>query len=513
MIRIGKEHQLFLDDYVIETTCNIDRRVCTVEKHRDNPLIAGIEGDWNPSLFGAVIPGDTSGYDMWYTSRIGERPTGVGAQLSVNYAVSEDGIRWRKPQNGPAAAGRGKPQAVFGTGFVEHFSEMYTVLRDHDEHDPGHRYKMVFKTKQRGEPSPYQKEIFSNHRTVLSDLEHRGLRDLASHYRTMISAALYLPTQKRAAGVAYSPDGIHWGECDPFAIPAIGDLSHLTWDPYRKQYLIFARDFFLPEEIHARYGDTEWFREIFWGRAVRLYSSEDFVHWTPNEIVMHADIDDRPGDEIYSMAVFPYEGLYIGLVQMYHAFPGDNTLDVQLAVSRDAVCWHRVGNRETFLPLGGVGEWDRFNQSLASSPVMVGDELRIYYGGRTWRHPALGKPYEGADSGPIWSGIGMAAVKRDRFVCLAASFDGGWVETPDLYLPEGRLHMNTESRFGTLRVIVCDPEGRPLPGGQSRPVTEDSLDSVVEWDTITSLMEFTKGRPVRLRFELKNAKLYSFWID
>ena len=506
MIQIGKEHQLFLDDLVLGTTRNIDRRVHTAEKHPDNPFITASEGDGHPLLFGSVIPCATSGYDMWYASSRERR-----SNATVNHAVSEDGIKWYTPQDDPAACGSGKPQVVFGSGFVEHFAEMFTVLRDHEEIDPGRRYKMVFKTKQWGEPSPYQNEVFAGHRAVLADLEGRGLRDLAGHYRKMISAALYLPTQKRAAGVAYSPDGIHWGECNSFAIPPSGDLSHLTWDPYQMRYLLFARDFFLPEDVHAKFGDTEWYREEFWGRAVRLYSSEDFLHWTPGEIVMHADIDDRPGDEIYSMAVYPYEGLYIGLIQMYHAFPGDNTLDIQLAVSRDAVRWHRVGNRAVFLPLGGVGAWDRFNQSLASSPVMVDDELRIYYGGRTWRHPVLGKPYAGADTGPEWSGIGMAAVQRDRFVYLAASFDGGDAETPTLVIPDGRLHVNTQSRFGTLRVIVYDGEGRPLPGGESRPLSEDSLDAVAEWET-ASLMDLAKGRSVRFRFELKNAKLYSFWI-
>ena len=458
-------------------------------------------------LFGSVIPSETSGYDMWYASSRGKR-----SNATVNHVVSDDGITWRNPRSGPTAPGSGKAQVVFGYGFEEHFAELFTVLRDHAEVDPGRRYKMVFKTKQWGEPSPHREEVFSLHQARLAGLERRGLHDLVSQYRKVISDALYLPTQKRAAGVAFSPDGIQWEECDPFAIPAIGDLSHLTWDPYRKQYLLFARDFFLPEEVHAKFNDTEWYREEFWGRAVRLYSSEDFLHWTPGGIVMHADIDDRPGDEIYSMAVFPYEGLYIGLIQIYHAFPGDQTLDIQLALSRDTLHWQRVGNREVFLPLGGVGAWDRFNQSLASSPVMVGDEIRIYYGGRTWRHPACGRPYEGADTGPAWSGIGMATVKRDRFVCLEASFDGGYAETQPLILPEGFLHVNTQSRFGTLRVIVCDGEGRPIPGGESKPLSEDSLDAVVEWDT-RSLMEFAQGRSVRFRFELKNAKLYSFWID
>ena len=507
MIQIGKEHQLFLDDFVLAATRNIDRGIDPAGKHPDNPLIIATDAGNHPSIFGTVIPSEVSGYDMWYVSSDRGRSTS-----SVNHAVSEDGITWRNPQSSLTPPGGGNPQVVFGSGFIEHFAEMFTVLRDHEDDDPGRRYKMIFKTKKRGEPSPYIEEIFSNHEAVFADLERRGNRDLVSRYREMISDALYLPTQKRAAGVAFSPDGIHWGECDSFFIPAIGDLSHLTWDPYRKQYLIFARDFFLPEDVHAKFRDTEWYRKEFWGRAVRLYTSEDFVHWTPGEIVMYADIDDRPGDEIYSMAVFPYEGLYIGLIQMYHAFPGDNTLDIQLAVSRDALSWQRVGNREVFIPLGDVGSWDRFNHSLASSPVMVDDEIRIYYGGRTWRHPVCGKLYEGADTGPVWSGIGMATLKRDRFVHLAASFDGGYAETPDLVIPDGRLHVNTQSRFGTLRVIVCDGEGRPFPGGESKPLSEDSLDAVVEWDT-ASLMDLAKGRSLRFRFELKNAKLYSFWID
>ncbi len=509
MIRIGKEHQLFLDDLVLATTHNIDRGIVPARKHPDNPLIKATDEDSHPAVFGAVIPNEGSGYGMWYTSNNRER-----SSACVNHAVSGDGITWSSPQNHLVPPSGGNPRIVFGSGFVEHFAELFTVLRDHEEDDPGRRYKMLYKTKKRGEASPYREEIFSNHRAVFADLERRGQRDLVSHYRKMISDALYLPTQKRAAGVAFSPDGIQWGECNPFAIPAIGDLSHLTWDPYQKQYLIFARDFFLPEEVHAKFRDTEWYREIFWGRAVRLHTSKDFVHWTPGEIVMHADIDDRPGDEIYSMAVFPYEGIYIGLIQMYHAFPGDNTLDIQLAVSRDALRWQRVGDRGVFLPLGGVGEWDRFNQSLASSPVMVDDEIRIYYGGRPWRHPACGKPYEGPDTGPRSSGIGMATVKRDRFAYLAASFDGGYAETQAFDFPDGggRLHVNTESRFGTLRVIVYDGEGRPLPGGESKLLSEDSLDAVVEWES-ANLMGLAKGSSVRFRFELNNAKLYSFWID
>jgi len=144
--------------------------------------------------------------------------------------------------------------------------------------------------------------------------------------------------------------------------------------------------------------------------------------------------------------------------------------------------------------------------------VIVDDEIRIYYGGRTWRHPASGEPFEGTDTGPEWSGIGLATVKRDRFVYLEASFDGGYVETEPLILPQGDLHVNAQSRFGSVKVTVSDGEGKPIPGGRSKPASEDSLDAVVEWDNAT-LKSPLAEQPVRLRFELNNARLYSFWVE
>ena len=63
-----------------------------------------------------------------------------------------------------------------------------------------------------------------------------------------------------------------------------------------------------------------------------------------------ADLEDRPGTEIYSMRVFPYESLYIGLVQTFLALPDDPVLDVQLA-DGEAIgglcrCECRVGSHQ-----------------------------------------------------------------------------------------------------------------------------------------------------------------------
>ena len=194
------------------------------------------------------------------------------------------------------------------------------------------------------------------------------------------------------------------------------------------------------------------------------------------------------------------------------ARPDACTLDAQLAVSRDGVHFRRVADRSPILAVGPIGSWDRFNQSLANNPpIAVGDELRIYYGGRTYRH----SPYQGKDTGPTAGGIGFATVRRDRFVSLEASFDGGQVVTKPLKLAGKSLHLNAQSNFGEIviealppGVVAGDAAGKPI--ARSQPIRGDSLDGRVEWAE-GSLEEL--DTPVVLRITLKNACLYALWCS
>src|SRR4030095_15933385 len=121
--------------------------------------------------------------------------------------------------------------------------------------------------------------------------------------------------------------------------------------------------------------------------------------------------------------------------------------------SRDSVHFARVGDRATFIPVGSIGSWDRFNLSLANNdPILAGDELRIYYGGRLYRHG----PYAGPDKGPEKSGIGFATIKRDRFVALEASFDGGEVISKPVTLKGNTIHLNAKADFGSIVVELID---------------------------------------------------------
>jgi len=175
-----------------------------------------------------------------------------------------------------------------------------------------------------------------------------------------------------------------------------------------------------------------------------------------------------------------------------------------LAVSHDGVHFTRVGDRAPFIVVGGIGSWDRFNLSLANNdPIAVGDELRIYYAGRLYRHG----PYSGPDKGEEKSGIGFATVKRDRFVALEASFDGGQIVTKPVKLAGRALHINGAAEFGEIVVELVDSSGKILAA--SKPIQNDSLDIPVAWNEGSAL----PPEAVTLRVKMKNARLFAMWCE
>ena len=102
--------------------------------------------------------------------------------------------------------------------------------------------------------------------------------------------------------------------------------------------------------------------------------------------------------------------------------------------------------------------------------------------------------------------IGVGSVKRDRFVALQASFDGGSVVTKPLTLAGTQLHLNTVSDFGEVLVTVHDASGKVV--AVSEPVTADALDIPVTW--AEGGIEGLDG-PVTLAITLRNAKLFALW--
>jgi hypothetical protein len=483
VVFITNEEQLFLDDYLIESSSNVTRKMHPAHKYDGNPVLWPSE-TWEKKtavVYGSVIR-DGSKYKVWYKAGDG------GDSGGAAYAESKDGIHWVKPlldvvkvEGHKTNLLVKKKEPFLGSDELPTFFELFGVHKDLLDPNPSRRYKMGFLSLIR----PY-----------------KGPRPDPFH-----------PTDRRGLGVAGSPDGIHWKIIDSFATEAICDgATHWMYDTKRKKYVLYGRTKFTAPEIQRSWSKYDWYDEWHSGRSSARVESSDFLNWNFKDpatapVVMTADTLDEPGTEIYSMLVFPYESVYIGLIQVFHARPDEGYLDIQLAVSHDSYHFNRVGNRRPFIPVGSVGSWDRFNNSLADNPpIVIGDTMRIYYGGRTSQH----NPYKGPNTSE-GGGIGFATLERGRFVSMEASFDKGTVTTKPLLFKGSRLFLNANCRFGSIQVSVVDKQGKEVPGYTSTVSGKDNV--AIPFPFSAGTLKRFEDRQLTFRFTLSNAQLFGFRIS
>ena len=103
-------------------------------------------------------------------------------------------------------------------------------------------------------------------------------------------------------------------------------------------------------------------------------------------------------------------------------------------------------------------------------------------------------------------------LRLDGFVSVTAGWKGGELLTKPLVFKGSQLHLNfATSAAGSLRVEVQDAKGRPLPGfalADCDVQFGDSVDRAVTWKNNPNLGALV-GKPVRLRFALKDANLFA----
>ena len=177
-----------------------------------------------------------------------------------------------------------------------------------------------------------------------------------------------------------------------------------------------------------------------------------------------------------------------------------------------------MGDRETFIgpsPLG-AGAYDLTQIVPPSAPVLRGDELWFYYTGIKYRASwsYVGEypngehvPFPGLD--PDTGAICLAVLRRDGFVSLDAGDVPGTLLTEPFSPAGGRLYLNADALNGEILAEVLDPGGEVLDS--SEPLKGDHLRAEMKWksDALVGL----DGKAIRLCFSLRNAHLYSYWLD
>jgi hypothetical protein len=424
---------------------------------RDAPL-------WNPEE------------DRWEMRYFGYGPALKDYGVSCTcLAVSRDGLKWEKPTVGRFEF-RGSKQNNLAHPLGRPDTFLYHVQYDPRDPDPQRRWKALI-----GERNPRP---------------------------------------------AASPNGFDWTFLSDKRITS-GEEQFLIYDKLSQRFLFLLR---------VKHEDR---------RAVSLSTSKDFVDWSEPRLLFCADERDQEvgkrwlerhladpamrkplvnnpaqyNTQIYNMAVFPYEGLYIGLPTLFRhcghsndAPAGDGFSETGLTVSRDLVDWRYVdADRKTFLPLSPVGEgvYDTAQIEPPSRPLRIEDELWFYYTALKYRY-SPGRSVHELDSGAI----NLAKLRLDGFVSLTAGAQEGMVLTRPLVWHGSTLWVNADARGGQLRVEVLgadgDPQDKALAAGQVTPASADGVRLPIRFRGASNPEDW-EGKAVRLRFHLRNAHLFAFW--
>lgn len=442
---------LFIDDYWIENSTNTVTTLHQPERYSNNPIIkSDVPWEENPYCFGTVLyDEEDSIFKFWYQSY--NHVETIKERTPILYSTSTDGINWIRPNLGIIDYSGSKNNNIIMQNYGFHDLYSPSVIKDNHEEDPTKRYKMIWWD------FPLGKEGY----------------------------------QDDGMCVAFSPDGIHWTKYAGNPVlnvnktaQSISDVISVMQDKITGKFVAYTKGWAEPWPA---------FRQI-----VRTEST-DLIHWTkPEVVVSHKhNIEDS---QSYGMPVSQYGNYYIGLLHSYKK-PGDETIDIQLAVSHDNKNWNRVANEQTFLPLGPSGSWD--DGMVFCVPMFNhGNKTLIYYSGWDNSH----------DSRKRQSAIGLATLRMNGFVSLDAGGELATVTTKAIQNAEGPLLVNADASKGSLRAELIDADGNTIPGYSIKdclPVDKDEIIQFVRWKKHAELPE--KVNILKIWFEVTNTKLYGFY--
>jgi len=139
-----------------------------------------------------------------------------------------------------------------------------------------------------------------------------------------------------------------------------------------------------------------------------------------------------------------------------------------------------------------------------------GDEIWQYYFGTRRTHE---EKEQAEKAGRVGEGIFRTVQRLDGFVSLDAGQRGGEFTTPVLTFAGSRLVLNAACHgLGEIWVEIRDDAGQPIPGfRQTDAVSIDRNGTAQEvWWKQGPDVSALAGRPVRLRFVMRSAKLFAF---
>ena len=445
-IHIGSRRELFVDNFLVEKTDGVEFRLQTPQR-QPRPKSPLVGG------YATVIKEATL-YRGYYRDEApgyaGERGDGHPGEITC-YAESRDGHEWTFPKLdcSDVAGPHGRNVILAGQApFSHNFSPFF-------DKRPG--------------------VVASERFKALAGKRPAGLFGFASS------------------------DGIHWRKMgDTPAIPYKEEWLHA----FDSQNVVFWSE---PEGCYVCYLRT-WATPHGRLRSVSRSVSEDFRTWS--EPVCMAP--NRPGEELYTTQTHPYfraPHIYVatptrfthGLIAGKPALNEEGkrlnigSTDILFMSSRAGSATYDRLFPEAFIRPGLDPErWENRANYMALNVVPTSrTEMSLY----------------NARSGDRYT------LRADGFVSVHAGATEGELRTRPILFEGDELRLNcSTSVAGSVRVEIQSADGAALPGfglDDSEPLVGDTIDGAAAWKDNPNLAALA-GKPVRLRFAMKECDLYSF---
>lgn len=274
-----------------------------------------------------------------------------------------------------------------------------------------------------------------------------------------------------------SDDGIHW--------------KKLATEPviqYTKEYAFDSQNVSFWSESEQRY--VCYFRHFLNNelRSICRTTSNDFLNWT-EPVRMEPNF---PGEHLYTSLTQPYfraPHIYIATPTRFHPGRGEST-DIMFMTARGDSKYDRTF-REAFIRPGlDPNRWGNRSNYAAWNVVQTGpEEMSIYT-----------TPFR------------RFSLRLDGFASAHAGADEGELLTKPLIFRGKELSLNfATSAGGQIAIELLTEKGEAIPGfdfDNFTPLVGDKIDSVVSWKGAGNLAEL-EGKPIRIRFRLLEADLYS----
>ena len=446
-LRIGSRLELFVDDYLVASRKGVEQ-VLHAPTPREVALTFDKPWEGMASAYHTIIR-DEGLYRVYYRGM----DFSEGHEVTC-YAESTDGIGWSKPMLGLYAF-KG--------------SKQNNIVWKHPAKLPGrtaHNFT-PFRDTRPGVPN-------------------------AQRYKALAGIPLY---------AMVSADAIHWRLLseEPVLKDGAFDSQNVAfWDASQRAYLAYFRIF------------TNRVRDI------ALATSQDFINWSKAQPL---DYGNAPVEHLYTNVIAPYfraPHIYLGFPRRmvptrhkYREFPIPGACDGLLMSSRDGRNWRRW--QEAFLRPGPQrGTWLKYGNLIALGILVTKpltrhtpDELSFY------RNEYYREGQGPDDYTCYWR---RYTLRMDGFVSMHAGADGGVFTTKPLIFTGRQLVINyATSAAGSVRVELTDAAGSPIPGFELANCSEifgDEIEEKVEWNGNPDLSALA-GKPVRARFQLKDADLYA----